>query len=169
MSYRARFATLVLLVLAVLVVATGVASAQTTANFNVSANVLKHCEISAAGLNFGEYSPWSGTDLDGEGALSVRCTKNTADVKIALSDGGHSVAVGARRMVNASDTSAFLDYELYRSTARNDRWGTDTGELQPYTATTSGWTELKVYGRITKGQDVPLGSYGDTVVATVNF
>lgn len=168
MFSRARLAALVLLVAGVIAAVPGLASAQTTASFTVSANVLKHCEISAAGLNFGEYSPWAAADLDVDGALSVRCTKNTQNVTIALSDGGHA-ASGVRRMVNATDNTAFLSYELYRTTARSTRWGSTSGEQQPYTAASSGWTDLTVYGRITKGQDVPLGAYGDTVVATVNF
>lgn len=170
MFSRARIVGLVLLVLGALVMGTGAALAQNTANVTVSASVGSHCELTAGAINFGDYNPLLPGNLDMNGAFSVRCTRGTPNVTIGLNDGQHASGT-TRRMVHATDATAFLTYELYQDAARGatDRWGSSGTELRPYIAASAGWTELTVYGRIGPTQDVPVGSYSDTVVATVNF
>jgi spore coat protein U-like protein len=38
-----------------------------------------------------------------------------------------------------------------------------------YTAVSKAASSLTVYGRVAAGQDVPAGSYSDTVIATITF
>ena len=47
-------------------------------------------------------------------------------------------------------------------------WGGTAASDVPHTGTGTE-TSLTVYGRIPAGQNVPAGSYSDTVVATVTF
>jgi spore coat protein U-like protein len=49
-------------------------------------------------------------------------------------------------------------------------WGNSgTGLLSPVAAPSKAARNFTVYGRVTSNQDIPAGSYSDTVVATVNF
>ena len=62
-----------------------------------------------------------------------------------------------------------MTYELYKDGAHLNVWSTGTGAQTVPAFSTDAPQTLTVYGRITSGQDVPAGSYADTVVATVNF
>jgi spore coat protein U domain-containing protein, fimbrial subunit CupE1/2/3/6 len=144
------------------------ASAQTTANIVVSANVKKNCTITADPIGFGTYDALSGTQVDQVGAVKIRCTKGTP-ASITLGN-GQSAQSGQRRMAGGSP-AGFLNYELYSDTGRATRWGTAAGET-PAIATAPDNTErsFAVYGRVLSGQTlVSQGDYGDSVVATVNF
>jgi spore coat protein U-like protein len=44
-----------------------------------------------------------------------------------------------------------------------------SGILTPSAATSKAARDFTVYGRIAGNQDVPAGSYADSVLATVNF
>jgi spore coat protein U-like protein len=70
--------------------------------------------------------------------------------------------------------TATLDYQLYVNTARTTVWGDGTGG----TATVqdgyllgvgSETRSYPVLGRIPGGQNVPVGSYADSIVVTVDF
>jgi spore coat protein U domain-containing protein, fimbrial subunit CupE1/2/3/6 len=149
-------------------------AASATATFNVSATVTATCTISAASLSFGSYEPAlanATVPLDVNGSVTVRCTKGTT-ATIGLDQGSHA-ATGSttttplRQMIN--DTS-LLRYDLFRTAAGTDVWGDiGTPNVQSYSATNNGSQTLTVFGRIPAAQDVPTGSYSDTVTATINF
>jgi spore coat protein U-like protein len=146
------------------------AEAQTaTANLPVQATVVANCNIDVPGsLNFGPYDPAvanAAADLDGATTIDVRCTKNSPNVWIGLDEGANDNA-GQRRM---TDGSEFLDYDLYQDGGRTTVWGNLVGDGLSYNPTTSSWTSLDVYGRVPQAQDVGVGTYNDTVVATINF
>ena len=65
--------------------------------------------------------------------------------------------------------SNYLSYELYSDAARTTVWNTGAGLYNPGAAPSKVARNFTVYGRVTSNQDVPAGSYNDTVVATVNF
>ena len=147
------------------------AAAQTTDSFQVLASVAETCVIQAPNdLDFGAYDPGGANlaaDLDGDADISVRCTKGTDPVEITLSLGGN--AAGSQRNMLGTNLSETLTYELYSDSGRTTVWGDTAGNGRDYTAASSGWTDLTVYGRIPAGQDVSVDSYADTVVAEVNF
>ncbi len=64
-----------------------------------------------------------------------------------------------------------MTYQLYSDSGRTTVWGSTSGgaTLAVAAPTSKAATTYTVYGRITGGQDVAAGNYGDTVVATVNF
>ena len=66
-------------------------------------------------------------------------------------------------------TTNYLSYELYTSNLRTTRWGTAAGELVTGSHATTGPQTLTIYGRIPSGQTPPVGTYADTVVATITF
>jgi spore coat protein U-like protein len=141
-------------------------AASATANLAVSATVTNNCTISTQPLAFGAYDPvgaHAAADLDGVGTVAVACTKGTAPT-IGLGGGANSSG-GLRRMHDGS--SNYLTYEMYLDSNRTTVWGNAGAGL--LSAPAKAARNFTVYGRVTGNQDVPAGSYGDTVVATVNF
>jgi spore coat protein U-like protein len=144
-------------------------AATATANLGVTATVTNNCTISTAPLAFGSYDPVvanASTNLDGTGTVVVACTKgSTATIGLGL---GSNASGSVRRMGDGS--SNFLTYELYQDSGRSTIWSNaGAGLLSPVAAPSKTARNFTVYGRVTSNQDVPAGSYSDTVVATVNF
>jgi len=142
---------------------------QQSASLTVTANVTKNCTITTAPVNFGNYDSVAANataPLDGIGTVTVTCTKG-APAKVGLSVGSNAQGT-TRRM--AGGTAAYLTYELYRDTARATVWG-DTADtaLDVPAAPDRNPRAFTVYGRVAAAQDASVGSYTDTVVATVNF
>ena len=145
-------------------------NAQTaSASLTVSANVTKNCTITTAPVNFGSYDPVAANaaaPLDGIGSVTVTCTKG-ATAKVGLNSGGN--AQGAtRRMTQGA--AQYLTYEIYTDTAHATIWG-DTADtaLDIPAAPNRNPRTFTAYGRVPAAQDATVGSYTDTVVATVNF
>ncbi len=149
-----------------------VQAATTTDNLAVSATVVDNCTISTTALGFGNYDPIVANntiDLDGTGAVSVTCTSDSA-VAISLGQGGaadtgSTEAAPARRL---TDGTNFLSYALYSDSGRTTVWGNDA-TVDVETTGTGAADEHIVYGSVDASQNVPAGSYADTVVATVTF
>ena len=142
-----------------------VEAAQQTSSFTVSASVTANCTISAGALTFGPYDPVmtnASTDLDQTSTITVACTKGSTGV-VSL-DNGLNFSGGARRMKTGSN---FLAYEMYNDSGRTTVW--NASNTVSYTAASKASTGLTLYGRVAAGQDVPVGSYSDTVVATITF
>jgi spore coat protein U-like protein len=157
--------------IAILAAAFGPAAsaATATANLGVSATVTNNCTISTAALAFGSYDPvvaHASANLDGTGTVIVACTKGaTSTVGLGL---GSNASGSARRMTDGA--SNYLTYELYSDAGRTTVWGNaGAGLYNPGAAPSKTARNFTVYGRVTSNQDVPAGSYNDTVVATVNF
>lgn len=147
-------------------------AATATDNLSVTATVVNNCTISTAAVAFGNYDPIvanAATALDNTGTVTVTCT-NGASTTVTLGQGanadvGSTDAIPLRRM---TDTTNFLAYFLYSDAARTVVWGNTALTGVAHTGTGAA-TALTVYGRVTAGQNVPAGSYSDTVVATITF
>lgn len=142
-----------------------------TDEMTVSAEVVASCTISAGDLAFGAYDTVSGAAVHGTATLTVACSVDGVERKVTLSQGanadiGSSAATPLRRMANGTE---HLSYKLYSAGIGDTVWG-DTAETgKGYTAASSAPASLTVYGTIDASQDVPVGSYSDTVVATITF
>jgi spore coat protein U-like protein len=143
-----------------------------TSSMSATATVVNNCTISAGALSFGNYDPIvanASTALDQTATLTVTCT-NQASATVTLGQGANAGAgstdtAPGRRL---TDGTNFLSYSLYQESARTTIWGNTAGTGKSYTGTgTSG--SVTVYGRVTAAQNVPAGSYTDTVVATITF
>lgn len=141
----------------------------TSASLTVTANVSKNCTISTAPVNFGAYDPVAANataPLDGIGTVTVTCTKGAA-AKVGLSVGANAQGT-TRRM--SQGAAAYLAYELYRDSTHSTVWGDTIDTALDITAAPSkDPRNFTVYGRVAQAQDVTVGSYTDTVLATVNF
>ena len=146
----------------------GLSAATATASMPVSATVTNNCTITTSPVAFGGYDPiatHATANLDATGAVIIACTKG-AVTTLGL-DTGANVSAGARRLASSG---SFLTYELYQDSGRSTVWGNSGAAL--YNSGTSPSKDARtfqVYGRVTGGQDVPAGSYSDTIVATINF
>jgi spore coat protein U-like protein len=137
--------------------------------FTVSVTILAECNVSTSPLTFGNYDPVvtnAASNLDNTTLVNVYCTKGTP-VTVTL-DNGTWASGTTRRLKSAAGN--FLTYEMYKDAARGVIWngtntntGTSTSKLTPIN---NGFT---VYGRVPSAQDIPAGSYSDTVTVTVNY
>lgn len=121
---------------------------------------------SVTGLAFGSYDPIVAnrtTPRDATGQITYRCRAVTA--LVTLSAGGGGAGFLPRRMRAGA---AQLDYNLYLDAARTGIWGDGTAGTQT-TLAPRGRGTLVIYGRIFAGQPAAAGTYGDTIIATLNF
>jgi len=142
-----------------------------TGTFDVTTTVVNSCVINSAGnLVFPNYDVNAGAATTGTSTINVNCTKGDA-YTIALSYGGTGT-VANRIMVSGGNN---LNYNLYTDSGWTKVWnstctvgnncdggtgaGPGGGNQQTYT----------VYGQIPAGQNVPAGSYTDTITLTVTF
>ncbi len=156
-----------LLLMVFLIESSPVHAGSSTTNLNVSATVTNNCTISTADLAFGAYDPIvtnASSPKDSTGTVNITCTSG-AVTNVELDTGAN--ASGSTRRMKAG--SNYLSYEIYQDSGRTTVWGSGTGKLDTGTAPNFNPRAFTAYGRITAGQDVPAGSYTDTVVATVNF
>ena len=149
------------------------AASPQTANLSVTATVAANCTIATTAVDFGAYDPVTANASAAilqTGKVSVSCTTGSAATVTlgqgAHSDTGSSDADPARRM--SDGTTHFLTYTLYSEPTRTTEWGNTTPTGLAYTGTGAS-QDLTVYGTLPGGQNVPVGSYSDTVVATITF
>lgn len=159
------------------------AAGSANTNLSVTASVTANCTISTTAVAFGAYDPVvanAATALNGTGTVGIACTKGSAP-NIALGFGLNNAGV-QRNMKITGGGSDLLAYQLYTpsSNAANAAcsfpgstvWadGTSgTSVLTPTSPPNKNSRSYNVCGTVAAGQDVSVGSYQDTVVATVNF
>jgi len=144
-------------------------SSSATASLAVSASVAKNCTITTTPVVFGSYDSVTANataPLDVIGGVIVTCTKG-ATAHVGLNAGSNSQ--GSTRRMRQSAT-AFLTYEIYKDSAHATRWGNtaDTSLDIPEAPNQTPRT-FSVYGRVPAAQTAAVGTYTDTVMATVNF
>lgn len=143
-----------------------VLAATQTTTFTVTATVAAACTISATNLAFGAYVPAAALPHDGSSTVTTTCTQAAA-YNIGLNAGtGTGATVAARKMTSGAN---LLTYSLFQDAARAVVWGntipTDTVAL----VGTGLAQATTVFGRIPALQNVAVGSYTDTITATVTF
>jgi len=128
---------------------------------------LAACTISASGVSFGSYNVFSDLPRDATGTVTYQCSPIAVNVQIQLNRGGAS-SFDPRQMRQGAAT---LDYNLYIDLTRTTIWGDGTGGTQVYTALAGVFIDIVVpiFGRIPARQNVPAGSYLDTITATIIF
>lgn len=157
------------LFVAVSVVALGAGNAAfaTTDSFNVTAEVIENCTVSAADLAFGNYDPIVANVSSGAGDiadsadLTVTCT-NGSEVSIALDNGDNFS--GGRRMASGAN---FLSYELYQEVGHTNVFGSGA-QAVAHSGTGAAQT-VTVFGNLPGGQNVPVGSYSDIIDVTITL
>jgi spore coat protein U-like protein len=144
----------------------------------VDARAAADCNISTAGVAFGNYDPTVAANTDATGDLKIVCTHvsggaTRVNYTVALS-AGSSGSYAQRRMRSGTAT---LNYNLYDSAARILIWGNGTAGTTRVTGSllvNPGGNRIReashpIYGRIPALQAVATGNYGDTIVVTLTF
>jgi len=166
-----------LLLLAACACALGAGSAlaaTATTTFTITAAVSANCTITATGISF-TYDPIGAnatTAATATGTVTIACTKGSGP-SIGLNAGNNSGAVAGvtRAMANGANR---LGYELFQQAGApgNGAVWTDIGGANPLNAGVSpskAARSFTVNASVPAGQDVAVGSYSDTITATVNF
>jgi spore coat protein U-like protein len=129
------------------------------------------CTISATGVAFGAYDPRAAGPDDGTGSINIACHPDDSSVNIALGSGG-SGSSSNRRMASSA---AALNYNLYTSASRTMTWGDGSGGTSTVTLTNGAVSggvrrfSATVFGRAPALQNIPAGTYLDTIIVTVTF
>jgi spore coat protein U-like protein len=155
----------------------GVGTSTLTARTQVNTN----CTISTTPVSFGGYDPIGAnktSNLNANGVITIACVKGTSPtIGLGL---GSNASGGTRRMRNTTSPGNYLQYELYMppGTAPNTActypgttiWGTVGPNLfSAGSAPNKSPRSYNVCGTVPGGLNPLIGTYQDTVVATVNF
>jgi spore coat protein U-like protein len=138
------------------------------------------CAVTVPGFAFGNYDALSPAPTDSSTVLQVECqwtgapASETVAYTVALSTGTGTFA--ARTMLGGTHA---LQYNLYTSPAIGPAtvWGDGTGgsmlvagALGPLSASVPVLVaNHPIHGRIPARQDVPVGSYGASVLVTLTY
>lgn len=144
-----------------------------SANMSVSASVTNSCTISAAAMSFGAYDPGvanASTPLDASAQLTVQCTLDAAtNIQLGQGSNADTGSTDAAPLRRLSDGAGhFLSYALDQDASHSTAWGNTAGTGVSHTGTGAA-VQISVYGRIAQAQNVPAGSFSDSVLATINF
>jgi len=155
--------------------ATGACAGSASSSLSLSATVKTNCTVNSPTLTFSAVDPTAGVDSTGSAVLSVICTKSTTLADIKLGPGMHQLAGGSRQLNSGSNNVA---YGLFTDAAYTTSWGDSatTGIGNMLNAGFSAFSSVAtpqtftVYGRVlAAGEDVPAGTYTDSVAITVDF
>jgi len=133
----------------------------------VAADAGAACSIQTTPAAFGNYDVFSASADDTTATVSYRCTQVYNLVVITLGRGSSSTF--DRTMRSGGEV---LSYNLYLNAARTSIWGDGSGGTSTYQRARpprNQWIAVTAYGRIPAAQDVAVGAYTDTVVATINY
>ncbi len=145
-----------------------------TALFSIAAPDMARavCQINLSTLNFGNYDPLETSAVDSVGNLMYFCSQPVPFVTITIDRGGAG-NVHNRHMVKSGGHGAdALHYNVYLDAAQTTIWGDGTQGSQIWSAPSPAVRtriNVPIYGRIPAGQNVGVGSYGDTLTITINY
>jgi spore coat protein U-like protein len=143
---------------------------------NAKAAVTFTCTVSATGIAFGNYNPLSPVGDSATGTWSVSCNaigsgSATVSGTLTLSTGSSGSYV-ARTMMSGTHA---LQYNIYLTPSYTQVMG--NGSAGTYAPSESGTVTAGqiyqitgyMYGYMPPSQDVPAGSYADSIVVTVTY
>ena len=132
--------------------------------FQVRANVIAYCEVSATDIDFGTAGVLD-ANVDSTGQISVRCTNGTP-YQVKLNGGlAGAGSPDQRRMTKGSES---VRYGIYRDSARTQGWGDQPGNVANGTGNGNAQV-FTTYGRVFPQTTPSPGTYTDTVVVTVVY
>jgi spore coat protein U domain-containing protein, fimbrial subunit CupE1/2/3/6 len=120
------------------------------------------CSVTVVGVAFADYDVFKKGATNTTGKVKVHCGASLS-YTIALSAG---TGTFASRLMTSGGYD--LQYNLFTDSQRVTVWGDGTSGSVTVSATDTGAT-YTVYARIPARQNVPVGSYSDTVTVTVTY
>lgn len=152
-------------VLAMVATSTFATTVSTTNNNNVTATVVGSCQwTTPLTMAFGNYDPFSGTALTQTTSVAFKCVKktNATDTyKVWFSK-------TSGNMVNGANNLAYTLTDSANNPLPTTAAASATVAGTPGVAAGAGYS-YTVKGSVAANQDVPTGSYQDTVVANVEY
>ncbi len=136
------------------------AAGTATGTFQVTANVPTACTIRGTNITVAAYDPNAATAATGTGTVTVQCTRGTTYTIGLDSAGKWTLSDGAKPTANT------LNYSILQG-ATTTPWNATSTLVG--TATSRAAINLTATASIPTGQDVPVGTYTDTVTMTVNY
>ncbi len=135
----------------------------------VSITIENSCTIAANDLGFGTQNTLA-ANIDAMTTVEVVCT-GAGPLSIEFTAGAGGAATFATRQMTDAVSSDTIDYSLFADAGRTQVLGDGTGGSVVIAGTSTGGTDsFDVFGRVFGGQDPKsVGSYSDTVTATVTF
>lgn len=141
------------------------------------------CSSSNVALSFGPYLSITAAPLDAQANLVVTCTRTVAPpgdvgpakttISVALGPSQGSNSIQNRQMFRGGGAD-LLNYNVYLDAGRISVWGNATG-VDTATSTINvpnrgtASATFTFYGRIFALQNVTPGTYGDSLLITVNY
>ena len=120
------------------------------------------CTVTVVNVAFGGYDVFQQQDTETTGSVNVTCD-SSASYTISLSAGLGTFA--ARAMLSGSQQ---LSYNLFTDPQRLTIWGDGSSGTATVSASGTG-ASYTVYGMIPARQNVPAGTYSDTITVTVTY
>jgi spore coat protein U-like protein len=130
------------------------------------------CQINLSTLNFGNYDPLGTSSLDSVSNLEYFCSQPVPIVTITIDRGGAGSVLNRRMIKPGGHGTNVLLYNVYLDAAKTVIWGDGSQGSQIWsTPNPAVRTRINVpiYGRVPVGQDIGVGSYGDTLMITINY
>jgi spore coat protein U-like protein len=135
----------------------------------LAGNSYAACTVATTGINFGSYDVFSSVPADSTGTVTVTCNTPNQLAQLDLGPSPNSGGFNPRRMKHVSAPD-LLDYNIFTNASRSTIWGngtSGTSSISSFLQKKNVPRVLTVYGRITAGQDVRVGSYSEILVVTV--
>lgn len=133
---------------------------------DATAQLGANCSVSTTGVAFGTYDVFSPSPRTSTGTITYSCTAGLL-IRIELATGS-SGSYAARTLGNGTDS---LQYNLYTDGGYATVWGNGSGGTGVFSeiASVGPAVSVPVYARVPAAQNVSIGSYSDTVIATIVF
>jgi spore coat protein U-like protein len=151
-------ATVAAAALAVVAAPRSADAATATSSFTVTANVLTACKITSTNIS-ASYDPNNASATTGTGNVTLNCTRGTAYGVGLTSSHAWTLVSGAN----------VLNYSILQGATTTPWTSSGAGLWSGTAATFATPIVLVATASIPPAQDVPAGSYIDTVTATVTF
>jgi spore coat protein U-like protein len=123
------------------------------------------CTISTTPVSFGSYNVFDSVAKASTGSVTYWCSWAWT-ISIYLGKGTAGTNTPNRQMASGANR---LSYNLYLDAAHTQTWGDPSPSSFATNFVWFSGATLTVYGLIPPLQDVAIGSYSDSVTATINF
>jgi spore coat protein U-like protein len=150
-------------------------AAPPSAQIHVSAKVDPKCTITAQNMDFLTYDPLAANktvDATATANISVNCTKGSPNVTVALDNGLNSGGTGVRKLINGTETLTYVINDdagiAWTQTLTSGTVTSGSVAYGPFASVNTAVTHA-AHGILAAGQDVSVGTYVDTLTATVLF